>query len=251
MKLFSTSRFALPVLLACSLLAASSSALETAAVKRKLNVPPSADLSYEIKARQSGLSLSGDALVQWRAADNKFSAATETRAMLIGKILEAKSEGGIDEYGLAPATFTEKRLRKERTTTTFDRQAKVIGFSASSETYPIQGGEQDRSSVIWQLLSIARAAPSKFKPGTEWTFFVAGQHDAEPWSFKVTKSEKITTPLGEVNALHILRAPPPDSKGQQLDIWLAPAFEWYPVRLRFTEPSGDLIEQSLVAIKNQ
>ena len=244
----SLARFALPLLFTCSLLAAPASALDNTAVKRKLNVPPSADLNYEIKARQSGLSLSGDAMLQWRAADNKFSVTTETRAMIIGKILEAKSEGGIDDFGLAPQSFTEKRFRKERSTTSFDRQAKVISFSASDDKYPIQGGEQDRSSAIWQLISIARAAPAKFKPGSDWTFFVAGQHDAEPWSFKVMNAEKINTPMGEINAVHILKAPPPDSKGQQLDIWLAPALEWYPARLRFTEPNGDLIEQTLVAI---
>lgn len=248
MTIFSLSRFALPFLFTCTLLAASASAADSVPVKRKFNVPPSADLSYEIKAKQSGLSLSGDALLKWRASDNQFSVATETRAMLLGKILEAKSEGGIDEFGLAPLSFTEKRFRKERTTTSFDRQAKVISFSASDDKYPIQGGEQDRSSAIWQLIAIARAAQAKFKPGSDWTFFVAGQHDAEPWSFKVMNSEKITTPLGEINAVHILKAPPPDSKGQQLDIWLAPSLEWYPARLRFTEPNGDLIEQSLVTI---
>lgn len=244
----SLTRFALSAAFTLSLLSASAAALNGPGPKRKLNVPPSADLSYTIKAKQSGLTLSGDALVQWRAADQKFAVMTETRAMLIGKILEAKSEGAIDEYGLAPVTFTEKRFRKDRTTTSFDRQAKEISFSSSGEIYPIQGGEQDRSSAIWQLISIARAEQAKFKAGSEWTFFVAGQHDGEPWSFKVTKSETISTPLGDISAVHILKAPPPDAKGQQLDIWLAPSLEWYPVRLRFTEANGDLIEQSLVTI---
>ncbi len=230
------------------MLIASASTLDHPAVKHKLNAPPSADLNYSIKAKQSGLSLSGDALVQWRAADNKFTVVTATRAMLIGKILDAKSEGAVDEYGLAPATFTEKRFRKDPTTTTFDRQGNTISFSASSESYPIQGGEQDRSSAIWQLISIARAAPEKFKPGSEWTFFVAGQYDAEPWTFKLTQPENIKTPMGEIHAVHILKAPPPDSKGQRLDIWLAPSLEWYPVRLRFTEANGDVIEQSLESI---
>jgi hypothetical protein len=102
--------------------------------------------------------------------------------------------------------------------------------------------------VIWQLISIARAAQKKFKPGSEWTFFVVGQRDAEPWTFTVIKTEHIETPLGELDALHISRAPPPDSKGQQLEIWLAPSHEWYPARLRFTEENGDVIEQSLAGI---
>jgi hypothetical protein len=241
-------RIAASGVLSCSLLGASSFAGDLPAVKRKLNLPPSADLDYSIKARQAGFSLSGDALLQWRAGDDRFMVATETRAMLVGKILSSRSEGGIDNYGLAPASFTEKRFRKDQTIASFDRQTMTISFSASRETYSIQGGEQDRSSVIWQLLSIARASPEKFRPGSEWTFFVAGQRDAEPWIFKVIKAERISTPMGETDAVHISRAPPPDSKGQQLEIWLAPSHEWYPARLRFTEENGDVIEQSLVSI---
>jgi hypothetical protein len=248
MTTFSFVRIAIPALLACCILIAPISAQERASIKRKVNIPPSADLSYSIKATQSGLPLSGDARLKWRAEDKQFMVAMETRAMVVGKILDAKSEGAIDEYGLAPVSFTEKRFRKDPTITTFDRQTKAISFSASSDTYPLVGGEQDRSSAIWQLISIARAAQGKFKPGSEWTFFVAGEHDAEPWIFKIMTPDNIKTPLGELHAVHIVKAPPPGSKGQQLDIWLAPSLEWYPVRLRFSEENGDVIEQTLVTI---
>lgn len=232
-------------LLTCSFLAFPASAAERAAIKYKVNLPPSADLAYSIKAKQSGLTLDGSTLLQWQTAGNKFSIAAETRAALVGKIIETKSQGTVGEYGLAPATFTEKRFRKPETTTTFDRQAKAIRFTKSDQTYPIKGGEQDRSSAIWQLAAIARAAPAKFKPGSTWTFFVAGQKDAEPWTFKVVRQEPIRTPLGDMNAWHIASVPGPDSKGQQLDIWLAPSLESYPVQLRFTEADGDYIEQLL------
>jgi hypothetical protein len=77
---------------------------------------------------------------------------------------------------------------------------------------------------------------------------VAGQHDAEQWTFKVIAQEKIGTPLGDMNALHIERMAPPDSKGQHLDIWLAPSMEWYPVRLRYTDSDTEFIEQTLQKI---
>jgi hypothetical protein len=41
---------------------------------------------------------------------------------------------------------------------------------------------------------------------------------------------------------------PPDSKGQHLDIWLAPSMEWYPVRLRYTDSDTEFIEQTLQKI---
>ncbi|OGB27711.1 MAG: hypothetical protein A3I66_07560 [Burkholderiales bacterium RIFCSPLOWO2_02_FULL_57_36] len=244
-------RSALFSVLAWGILALPAAASERTAIKHKINLPPSADLAYSIKAKQSGLSLDGNTLIQWHIANNRFSIVTETRAALLGKILEAKSEGMIGEYGLAPIVFTQKRFRKPQTTTTFDHQTKAITFTKSDQTYPIKGGEQDRSSAIWQLAAIARGAPAKFKPGSIWTFFVAGQSDAEPWSFKVIKKEQVKTPLGNMNALHIVRMPAPDSKGQQLDIWLAPSLEWYPVRLRFTEPDNDSIEQVLQKVSKK
>lgn len=238
-------------LLAWAILALPASAAERTATKYKFNLPPSADLVYSIKAKQSGLTIDGNALLQWHTANNKFSIVTETRAALVGKILDARSEGAISEYGLAPIVFTEKRFRKPQTTTTFDRQKKTISFTKSDRTYPIKGGEQDRNSAIWQLAAIARGAPAKFKPGSIWTFFVAGQSDAEPWSFKVMKQEQLKTPLGNMSALHIVRMPASDSKGQQLDIWLAPSLEWYPVQLRFTEPDNDSIEQMLQQVSKR
>lgn len=234
--------------LACTALAASAASAADPSPpmkKYKINVPPSADLSYDIDAQQKGLNVKGDAVVHWHIANQAFTVANETRAMMVGKILDVKSEGTIDDYGLAPISFTEKRFHKDPTTTTFDRQAKTISFTDSTQTYAIKGGEQDRSSVIWQLISVARAAPAQFRPGSKWQFFVAGQRDADPWTFTVIKQEKIKTQAGTWNTVHVSRAPPPDSKEQKLDIWLAPTLEWYPARIRFNDADGEYIEQTL------
>jgi len=229
----------------CLLWAGAAAAMaQNATPKYKMNFPPSADLRYTITAQQKGIPLEGEANVRWTASANNFSVSSETRASLFGKVLETKSEGAIDDHGLAPAVFTEKRLRRDATTTTFDRNAKTIRFSTSDATYPIKGGEQDRSSVLWQLIAAARATPAKFKAGSEWHFVVAGERDTDPWTFKVVKQEKIQTPNGALNAVHVLRSPS-SGGGQKLDIWLAPSMEWYPVKLRFSEQDADFIEQTL------
>jgi hypothetical protein len=220
-------------------------AAEHVAIKRAFDLPPSADLAYTIKARQKGFSIGGDALVSWRVSGARYTLRADTRAMLLGNILENRSEGLIDSFGIAPVQFFEKRIRKEPWTTTFDRAGKSISFTEGKQTYALKGGEQDRSSVSWQLVAVARAAPEKFTPGSEWTFFVAGRRDAEPWTFKVVKQENIRTGLGPVEALHLVKLPPPDSRDQTLDIWLAPSHEWYPVRLRFTDNDDEFVDQTL------
>jgi len=241
-------KFTAYTMLALTVCHASASDGDHPAEKRKFNLPPSANLNYSILAQQSGLQLNGNAVLKWSSTDSKFKIDTETRAMLIGKILDTKSEGEIDEFGLAPTTYTEKHLRRDATTTSFNHDNKLISFSANANTYPLKGGEQDRNSAIWQLIAVARGAHGKFKEESEWDFFVAGQHDAEAWLFKVDKQEKIRTPLGNLNAVHVVKLPATGSKGQQVDIWLAPSMEWYPVRLRYTEPNGDYIEQVLDSV---
>ena len=238
-------------LLALGTLAASAAPLDHPAIKYPFKLPPPAALHYAIQARQNGLSLNGNALLSWSVSDDNYAIKSETRAMLVGKILESESAGRIDGYGLAPAQLIEKRFRKAPTSTTFNRDSQTFAFTESDASYPLKGGEQDRTSAIWQLIAVARAAPGKIKEGTEWVFFVAGRRDAERWTFKAMQRETIRTALGELSTLHLRKAPPPDSLEQQLDIWLAPALEWYPVRLRFTDADGDFVEQSLQEISKK
>ncbi|WP_229429703.1 MULTISPECIES: DUF3108 domain-containing protein [unclassified Massilia] len=218
------------------------------ALKRPFELPPSADLSYDLSARQRGFSLKGDALITWRAGGGKYSVKAESRVPVLGTITEDRSEGTVDAFGLAPGEFWEKRLRKDPTTTTFERDSKTLRFSESQKTYALKGGEQDRVSVTWQLAAVARAAGDKFKPGTSWPFFVAGRRDAETWTFKVVRREKLRTGLGELETVMLTREPLDDGRDQTLSVWLAPARDWYPVKLRFTEGEKENIEQTIRAI---
>jgi hypothetical protein len=217
---------------------------------RPFNLPPSAELLYSISARQRGFTLSGDATLTWRQGDGKYTINTDSRVALLGKLTENRSQGTIDSFGLAPAEYYDKRFRKDPVTANFDRDAKSISFSDGKQIYQIKGGEQDRVSISWQLIAVARAAKDKFKPGSDWHFFVVGPHDADPWTFRVIGREKVQAgaAIGSVDTVHVLREPPPGSKDQTLDIWLAPSLEWYPVKLRFVDNDRDYVEQTLEKI---
>ena len=220
-------------------------------IKRAFDLPPSADLTYDLAARQRGLALKGEATVTWRASDGKYNTRLQSRAAILGTLTDDRSEGTIDAYGLAPAEFWEKRLRKDPSSVTFDRESKTIRFQDGEKTYPLKGGEQDRVSITWQLAAVARAAGDKFKPGSEWPFFVAGRRDAEAWTFKVVKREKVKTGMGEIDAVMVSRQPLKDSRDQSIDVWLAPGQEWYPVKIRFTEGDKETIEQTLRSVTKQ
>jgi len=235
------------VFLALATFSAPLSASEHPSIKRPFNLPPSADLSYAIKAGQGPLMLKGDSQVHWATSANRFVITVDTQASMLGKILESRSEGVVDGFGLAPTHLTEKRFRKPQHTVTYGRDDHTIRFSESANTYPIKGGEQDRTSITWQLVSIARGTPEVVKAGLEWQFFVVGRSDGESWTFKVIGRETIHTAMGDVTTIHISKLPS-NSKGQQLDLWLAPSLEWYPVRMLYSEPNGTQVDQVLEKI---
>lgn len=215
---------------------------------------PSAELLYKIKSSQKGIPVSGDAKINWKVSEissgkRTYQLKSETSVSLFGKILVTSSKGNIDEQGLTPDLFTEKRFRRDQTQTSFDRQKQQILFSGGEASIAIKGGEQDRLSVTWQIVALAREAGSKLSIGQEWKMMVAGVHDADLWLFKVREKMTLRTEIGEVDVIHVLRAPPADAPGQQLELWLAPAFEYYPVRISFVDANGDRIEQKISKIQ--
>ena len=242
-------RYFFIVTLACSL---SLTSLQTTATEQKtaVNLPPSASLNYTIRADIKGLSLDGTSRVEWSNGIQSYTLSSETRTALTGVLLSEKSEGMLDEAGIAPQTFSRKRFRKETVQTHFDHKAGNISFSDNAALPLLKGGEQDRLSVLWQLLAMARAQPARFIAGSAWTFRVIGNRDGEDWVFDVKEAQKLRTVLGEVDTLHIMRVPT-EKSGPTLDIWLAPSLDWFPVRLRAAEDNGDTIEQSLSKLEKK
>jgi hypothetical protein len=125
------------------------------------------------------------------------------------------------------------------------RERNTISFSASTTSYPRQGGEQDRASVIWQLASIGRGSEELFSPGKEIDLFVAGTRNAETWHIQVVAEEELETGIGKIKTWHLIRVPRQGSYDSTLDIWLAPQQGWYPAKIRHTENNGNYLEMLL------
>lgn len=207
-------------------------------------LPGSVELKYHVEALRDEKIIYGSGKLSWQY-DGESYAAEGQASILFFTLLHFKSSGSIDEFGIAPVIYSEKRFRKAQTNTHFNRVANNISFSASTASYPRMGGEQDRASIVWQLTSIGRADGDRFAPGMALDFFVAGVRDGEPWRFEVAGLEQTSVDGEQVEAWHLARTPRPGSYEQALDIWLDPAREWYPVKLRYTEANGEYLEMSL------
>jgi hypothetical protein len=219
----------------------------SAATPYKFSAPPSAELQYDVEAQRDNQAWHGTGSFRWDAAGTDYSVTAEASIRLIFKItvLNSRSEGKLNDFGIAPVLYSEKPFRKSLTNTHFQHDSHRITFSASEASYPYVGGEQDRASVLFQLAGIGLANPEQFKPGAQLAIVVAGPRDAEPWQIQVLGEEEAELPSGKVRVWHVLRAPRPGSYDSRIDIWLAPDKNWYPVRIRYTYVNADYLDMSL------
>lgn len=208
--------------------------------------PPAVRLQYDVQATYNQMAVHGYGTLDWKTDGNTYRLDGKAEDFLF-TFLNFSSSGRIDGFGVSPELYTEKRMRRAATNTHFNRERNIISFSASTESYPRHGGEQDRASLIWQLAAIGRGDPGKYRPGAVIDLFVAGARDGEVWRIQVLGEEDIKLPVGQLRAWHVVRMPKPGSYDQRIDIWLAPLHDWYPVRLRYTDlrQDGDYLEMSL------
>lgn len=237
-----------PVIAQAPEAAAPVAAEATAVPAPSIDPPPSALLKYQVQSSKDGHAIYGSGKIAWNARGGAYAINGEASVLFL-TVLEFHSEGEFDSFGVAPLLYTEKRMRKPATNTHFRSEPKVVSFSASTTTYPRQGGEQDRASIVWQLAALGRGSGRLFAPGAQLDVVVAGVRDAETWDIRVIGLESIKIPAGEMQAWHLARQPRAASFDQKIDIWLAPQQQWYPVRIRYTDKNGDYLDMAASAIE--
>lgn len=230
--------------LACSILLVMmtpcTQAKTAAAAEPAISLPPPVTLEYVIRVKYAAMSIGGKSSIQWDHTGNTYTVKTSARCNMLGSILNTTSQGSIGPKGLKPALFTEKRRNRDETRTSFDWQDKTLTFSASGRTLPLAEGIQDRASVVWQLVSLARANPEKLSAGKTLTFHVSGKNSIDQWDFTVGETETLVTAEEEIDAVYLIRQ---DKKGKTTEVWLAPGMNWYPVKLIFSDNKDLRLEQ--------
>ena len=213
----------------------------------RVSLPPPAALSYTITAVKEGRKIEGHGSIFWKPGPDRYVIKGEV-GILFFTLLTYESSGSVDALGIAPELYVEKRMRKPETNTHFHRERKQITFSASTNSFPITGGEQDQASIIWQLASLGRGDGEKFMPGLAFDIFVAGTRNASDWRVYVNGMESMNVSGNNTEAWHLTLTPTGRSYEHQFEVWLAPQKEWYPVRLRYANNSDAYIDMLLTKI---
>lgn len=208
-----------------------------------LAIPGSTRLRYVVYGESRGRPYQVSATLLWQHDGQQYDARYEVSAWLLGARTQT-SRGRITTEGLAPTRFGD-RFRSEQAAH-FQRDKGIISFSSNAPDAPLRPGAQDRLSVLLQLAAILGGDPQRHPPQSTLQIQTASTRDAEPWVFRVIGPQSLQLPGGTLEAVKLERLPRREYD-QHIEVWLAPAMDHLPVRLRITQGNGDVLDQQWLA----
>ena len=155
-----------PALQPATVAASSAPASAVPGLPQVVALPVPARMRYEVTVQRYGITLRGDAEMDWRHDGSKYEVQLEVRSSIGSRT--QRSTGRITGEGLAPDYFWE-RTRNEQATH-FERERGRITFSNNRPAAPLAPGMQDRLSVVVQLSVLVAGDPRVFRPARRSPF---------------------------------------------------------------------------------
>ncbi|SEF33195.1 Protein of unknown function [Variovorax sp. NFACC28] len=214
----------------------------TIAGTQAMKIPGSVTLDFEATG-QSGASPQRGVFGElvWLQDGSRYDGRLTLKAVFF-TLLNWHSTGRIGPSGLEPERYSESR--KSEVASHFARDRGQVVFSNNAPPVPLLAGAQDRMSVMMQLGGLLAASPERYPAGTKISVQTVGPKDADVWVFVVGEEEKLSLPAGEYVARKLTRDPRRDFD-RKLELWLAPAYGYLPVRIKQTETNGDFADAQL------
>jgi hypothetical protein len=188
-------------------------------------------------------------IVETLVHDNEtYAISSEGRGrgiLAIAPVLKRTSRGRITPQGLRPDEFRDQRGERFVLTARFDWAARSVTQDKNGkdpETLPMPATAQDPLSLAYTFA---------FFPPTGKAFEVvrADGRWLTPFRFTVVGSEKLKTPAGELQTLHISKER--DGPGDKsTDIWFASEHSYLPVRVLVVDKDGTRVDQVVTRIGN-
>ncbi|WVN41740.1 DUF3108 domain-containing protein [beta proteobacterium MWH-UniP1] len=159
------------------------------------------------------------------------------------KPLYAETVGTIGPGGLRPERHTHRSPRGKEEVSIFDYEKKKITYSSLKEPLPLLNGIQDRLSFMIQLAWMMKVAPERFSLGETIDLPMAGRNKVEEVTFWVESDADVVMPGGVlVPAVHLSSHRAGERFKGKIDIWLDRTDRLLPVRIRFEEARGQVLD---------
>ena len=200
--------------------------------------PGSTRLKYDVSGLVKGFRyyVSGELL--WLQDGKTYDARLEISHFLLGSRVQT-SKGALTPQGLEPLRFGDK-VRSE-VAAHFQRSKGLVTFSANTPEAPLMPLAQDQLSIFVQLAAMWGANAGRFGPGMQLPFQAVGPRTSENWTFLVGAPERLKVDGRELPATRLLRERSGDFD-TRVELWLAPALDYLPARIRLTQSNGDEVD---------
>ena len=119
-----------------------------------------------------------------------------------------------------------------------------ITYSGNDEPQAASAGVQDRLSIFLQLASMIAAGPERYPPGTLIHINVTSARTTDVWTFAVDGPEALELPAGTRQTIRLTRQPR-KRYDQVAHLWVDPAMQYLPVRIRISQANGDFADLQL------
>ncbi len=181
-------------------------------------------------------------------ADGRYRATTEGEAVGLvalvysGRLRQA-SHGGFDGSGLTPLGYVEKRGKRAERSIAFDPATRTMTGTGTTAPVPYPPATQDRLSIFFHLAWALQRDPARAASGSRFRVPLASTKSVDI----VTVSSDGPSMLdidGERVSTTALRLRNEDKRDDpRIDVWLSADGQRMPVRIRFEESDGTVVDQ--------
>ncbi|MEO8626672.1 MAG: DUF3108 domain-containing protein [Betaproteobacteria bacterium] len=207
-------------------------------------VPTRIEIKYKVSLGSMSI---GEGLDVFQHDAKTYSVVSESKtsgvaAMLYKLNIQREAKGTITAEGLRPDSFVESRNGQVKRSATFDWNANQIELndSGTKQTVALPPHTWDATSFAWNF---AFAPPE----GKEIKINVTDGRRVTDYKYAVLGHEKLATPLGEMDTLHVRKVQDEGDK-RAFDVWLAVDKHYAPVRIRATEKDGSAFDSLVESI---
>lgn len=212
-----------------------------------ITLPEQAEIHYTLYKGRDGFPI-GRADHTWKREGKRYSITQIAEASGIVSLFYSGrhvqiSQGVITASGMQPESYWVQRgQRADKTDAArFDWQGGQLTYGSGGDTRTVHlpEGTQDLLSFLYQL---AFAPPLE---GSTRLDITTGRKLGN-YGYQSLGEETVETPLGAIQALHIAQL---RQEGEEsTEIWLATEYHYLPLKIRFTDKQGSVMEQTVTAI---
>lgn len=156
--------------------------------------------------------------------------------------MRAEARGRLGPSGFMPDRYAHQGPRRSEVTV-FDYEKNEVRYESLKDPLPLVKGIQDRLTFMLQLAWMLQDNPDRFSLGQTVSLHLAGRNKVEEVDFVVLSDADLALPGGQVvPALHLSSNRSTDRYSVQIDIWMDRTDRLLPVRVRFEEARGTVLD---------